>query len=35
MGERRGRGRGPLDVSAEEADKPTRSAGRLSRPNGR
>ena len=33
MGERLGRGRGPLVVSdaKDEADRPTRSAGRLSR----
>ena len=35
MGERKGRGRGPLNVSAEEADSPARSGGRLNRLNGR
>ena len=37
MGERLGRGRGPLDVSMAKgkADRPTRSAGRLSRLNSR
>ena len=29
MGERRGRGRGPLYISESEADRSTRSAGRL------